>query len=34
MNQIIIDVGLNENRVAIVENDELVEIYILCHFFL
>lgn len=28
MNQIIIDVGLNENRVAIVENDELVELYI------
>ncbi len=28
MNQIIIDVGLNENRVAIVENSELVELYI------
>lgn len=28
MNQIIIDVGLQENRVAVIENDELVELYI------
>ncbi|KNF09442.1 ribonuclease G [Gottschalkia purinilytica] len=28
MNQIIIDIGLNENKVAMVENDELVEVYI------
>lgn len=28
MNQIIIDVGLQENRVAVLENDELVELYI------
>lgn len=28
MNQIIIDVGLQENRVAVVENDELVELYV------
>jgi len=28
MNQIIIDVGLNETRVAIVENSDLVELYI------
>lgn len=28
MNQIIIDVGIQENRVAVIENNELVEIYI------
>lgn len=28
MNQIVIDVGLFENRVALIENDELVELYI------
>lgn len=28
MNQIIVDVGINENRLAVLENDELVELYI------
>jgi len=28
MNQIIVDVGISENRLAIVENEELVELYI------